>query len=141
MRKLVVSFVAMAVLGSPPLAGATEQHWPGRPSTPLAFQKLSETDAAARPAAGFKSQDPKASAFVVGWNFRICYQSRTLISGPYHVVYALNTDGSGFYAASVAENATQHQLWAACQHGAAGYWIHVTNTTGLVYSDLAIYYP
>ncbi len=115
--------------------------FPGTPTTPLGLTRLSESDLAARPAAGFKSQDQSSRAFVLGWNFQVCYQSRTVITGALSTIYVFNTDGSGFYFASANETATQHQLWAACQHGVAGYWINITNLTTLTYSEVAINYP
>ncbi len=139
MHVLGFAGVAAAVICLP-LAHATDQST-GAPRTPPGIPNLSALDFANQPAAGFKSQAPRASAFVRGWNFRVCFQSRSTIQGADHVIFVFNTDGSGFFFGSPTENATQHQLWAACQHGAAGYWIFVTNTITLTYSDVAINYP
>ncbi len=108
--------------------------------TPPSVPKLTAEDIAAHPAAGFKSQGA-ARASVSGWNFKVCYQSRSTIQGSFHVMLALNTDGTGFYYGSPTENATQHNLWAACQHGGAGYWIFITNANTLDFTEVAVNYP
>ncbi len=108
---------------------------------PPGVPKMSASAMAARGAGGLRSTDERASAFVLGWNFRVCSQSRSIIEGPSHVMLALNTDGSGFFYTSPSENATQHNLWAACQHGGAGYWIYITNVTTLAFSEVAVNYP
>ncbi len=111
------------------------------PKMPPGVPGLSAAAMAARGSGGFRSLNERASAFVPGWNFRVCFQSRSTIEGADHVIVVFNTDGSGFFFGSPTENATQHELWAACQHGAAGYWIFITNTVTLTYSEVAVNYP